>query len=105
MLVQLTPSSNAGGGGERVLWAAILATQKRWPNAKCIVYTGDHDVDKSQIISRVKVGNSRYSHKMRRLTKSNRIVLTFNSILPRLPSYTLQLDIGFWLQHGHISHS
>ncbi|RAL65518.1 hypothetical protein DID88_001084 [Monilinia fructigena] len=48
------PFCNAGGGGERVLWAAILATQKRWPNAKCIVYTGDHDVDKPQIISRVK---------------------------------------------------
>ncbi|APA12104.1 hypothetical protein sscle_09g068740 [Sclerotinia sclerotiorum 1980 UF-70] len=48
------PFCNAGGGGERVLWAAILATQKRWPNAKCIVYTGDHDVDKSQIIARVK---------------------------------------------------
>ncbi|KAB8300830.1 hypothetical protein EYC80_002758 [Monilinia laxa] len=48
------PFCNAGGGGERVLWAAILATQKRWPNAKCIVYTGDHDVNKSQIISRVK---------------------------------------------------
>ncbi|KAM3072630.1 asparagine-linked glycosylation protein [Clarireedia jacksonii] len=48
------PFCNAGGGGERVLWAAILATQKRWPSAKCIVYTGDHDVDKSQIIARVK---------------------------------------------------
>lgn len=46
--------SNAGGGGERVLWAAIRATQKRWPNAKCIVYTGDHDVDKSEILARVK---------------------------------------------------
>lgn len=51
----LTSDSNAGGGGERVLWAAIRATQKRWPKAKCIVYTGDHDVDKAQIIARVKV--------------------------------------------------
>lgn len=47
-------SSNAGGGGERVLWAAIRATQMRWPNAKCVVYTGDHDVDKTAIIIRVK---------------------------------------------------
>ncbi|KAI9730969.1 MAG: asparagine-linked glycosylation protein [Claussenomyces sp. TS43310] len=47
------PFCNAGGGGERVLWAAIRATQKRWPNAKCIVYTGDHDVDKRQILTRV----------------------------------------------------
>lgn len=47
--------SNAGGGGERVLWAAIRATQKRWPHAQCIVYTGDHDVDKAAILSRVEV--------------------------------------------------
>lgn len=46
--------SNAGGGGERVLWAAIRATQKRWPKAVCIVYTGDHDVDKATILKRVK---------------------------------------------------
>jgi hypothetical protein len=47
--------SNAGGGGERVLWAAIRATQQRWPNSKCVVYTGDHDVDKKQILERVEV--------------------------------------------------
>jgi alpha-1,2-mannosyltransferase len=45
--------SNAGGGGERVLWAAIRATQNRWPNAKCVVYTGDHDVNKEAILERV----------------------------------------------------
>ncbi|PMD26983.1 glycosyltransferase family 4 protein [Hyaloscypha hepaticicola] len=49
----LHPFCNAGGGGERVLWAAIRATQKRWPKAKCIVYTGDHDVDKAAILARV----------------------------------------------------
>ncbi|KAI9712618.1 MAG: hypothetical protein M1812_006798 [Candelaria pacifica] len=47
------PFCNAGGGGERVLWAAIRATQKRWPKAICAVYTGDHDADKSTIIERV----------------------------------------------------
>ena len=47
------PFCNAGGGGERVLWAAIKATQKRWPNAICIVYTGDHDATKSTILERV----------------------------------------------------
>ncbi|KAH6639750.1 hypothetical protein C7974DRAFT_389126 [Boeremia exigua] len=47
------PFCNAGGGGERVLWAAIRATQKRWPNAVCVVYTGDHDVDKAAILKRV----------------------------------------------------
>ncbi|KAK0705382.1 glycosyltransferase family 4 protein [Lasiosphaeris hirsuta] len=47
------PFCNAGGGGERVLWAAIRATQRRWPKAKCIVYTGDHDVNKEAILHRV----------------------------------------------------
>lgn len=49
------PFCNAGGGGERVLWAAIRATQKRWPKAKIVVYTGDHDVSKDQMLNRVKV--------------------------------------------------
>lgn len=50
----LTYNSNAGGGGERVLWAAIRATQNRWPRAKCVVYTGDHEVSKDQILAQVK---------------------------------------------------
>ncbi|KAK4098241.1 glycosyltransferase family 4 protein [Parathielavia hyrcaniae] len=48
------PFCNAGGGGERVLWAAIRATQQRWPRAKCVVYTGDHGVSKDAMLSRVK---------------------------------------------------
>ncbi|OJD33581.1 alpha-mannosyltransferase alg11 [Diplodia corticola] len=47
------PFCNAGGGGERVLWAAVRATQRRWPRAICVVYTGDHDVDKATIIQKV----------------------------------------------------
>ncbi|KAH6662739.1 glycosyltransferase family 4 protein [Halenospora varia] len=47
------PFCNAGGGGERVLWAAILATQRRWPSAKIVVYTGDHDADKETILKNV----------------------------------------------------
>jgi alpha-1,2-mannosyltransferase len=49
------PFCNAGGGGERVLWAAIRATQLRWPEAVCVVYTGDHDANKNMIIKRVQV--------------------------------------------------
>src|SRR5262249_33091478 len=48
-------SSNAGGGGERVLLAAIRATQHRWPQALCIVYTGDLNVNKENILTRVEV--------------------------------------------------
>lgn len=56
MELQLTfEHSNAGGGGERVLWAAIRATQIRWPKAKCVVYTGDHEATKDEILERVKV--------------------------------------------------
>ncbi|CAD6500174.1 BgTH12-04277 [Blumeria graminis f. sp. triticale] len=48
------PFCNAGGGGERVLWAAVRATQKTYPKAKCVIYTGDHEVDKRAILARVK---------------------------------------------------
>lgn len=37
-----------------MLWAAIKATQERYPKAVCVVYTGDHDVDKDDIINNVK---------------------------------------------------
>lgn len=46
--------SNAGGGGERVLWAAIEATQKQYPQAICAVYTGDHDIERDTVIETVK---------------------------------------------------
>ncbi len=51
--------SNAGGGGERVLWAAIKATQKRWPKAICVVYTGDHDATKDEMLESVQVSFTR----------------------------------------------
>ena len=49
----LHPFCNAGGGGERVLWAAIKATQERYPKAICVVYTGDHESSKAMILERV----------------------------------------------------
>jgi hypothetical protein len=33
--------SNAGGGGERVLWAAVKATQKRWPKVRFSTFMKD----------------------------------------------------------------
>ncbi|KAG1810830.1 mannosyltransferase [Suillus subaureus] len=47
------PYCNAGGGGERVLWTAIAATQRTHPNCISLVYTGDVDVTKEQIIAQV----------------------------------------------------
>lgn len=47
------PFCNAGGGGERVLFAAIHATQLRYPSALCVIYTGDHDASKDQILTNV----------------------------------------------------
>ncbi len=35
------PYCDAGGGGERVLWVAIIATSKRFQAARFLVYTGD----------------------------------------------------------------
>lgn len=46
------PFCAAGGGGERVLWAAVLATQQRWPKATCVVYSGDHEVDRHAMIQK-----------------------------------------------------
>ncbi|KAF2864057.1 glycosyltransferase family 4 protein [Piedraia hortae CBS 480.64] len=48
------PFCNAGGGGERVLFAAILATQRKYPRALCVIYTGDHDASKEQILANAK---------------------------------------------------
>lgn len=50
--------SNAGGGGERVLWEAVRSTQKRWPKAICAIYTGDHEVTKTAMLERVQVASS-----------------------------------------------
>lgn len=48
------PFCNAGGGGERVLFAAIFATQQRYPHALCVVYTGDHNASKDRILTNVR---------------------------------------------------
>ena len=55
LLIWVSLYSNAGGGGERVLWASIRATQNRYPNAVCAVYTGDHEVDSSSMLKRIQV--------------------------------------------------
>ncbi|XP_045204363.2 GDP-Man:Man(3)GlcNAc(2)-PP-Dol alpha-1,2-mannosyltransferase-like isoform X2 [Mercenaria mercenaria] len=44
------PYCNAGGGGERVLWVAIRSLQNRYPNVKCLVYTGDFEASGEEIL-------------------------------------------------------
>ncbi|XP_025084864.1 GDP-Man:Man(3)GlcNAc(2)-PP-Dol alpha-1,2-mannosyltransferase-like [Pomacea canaliculata] len=46
------PYCNAGGGGERVLWTAIRAIQKRYPRIRCVVYTGDIEATPAEILGR-----------------------------------------------------
>ncbi|KAF9335904.1 asparagine-linked glycosylation protein [Podila minutissima] len=48
------PYCNAGGGGERVLWTAIRDIQQKYPGVVCVVYTGDTDVNKQDILDRVR---------------------------------------------------
>ncbi|KAG0001309.1 asparagine-linked glycosylation protein [Entomortierella chlamydospora] len=48
------PYCNAGGGGERVLWTAIRYIQENYPYVISVVYTGDTDVTKEDILERVK---------------------------------------------------
>jgi hypothetical protein len=47
--------SDAGGGGERVLWTALRDVQHEFPEVICVVYTGDTDASREQIILKVKV--------------------------------------------------
>ncbi|KAH9968034.1 mannosyltransferase [Russula dissimulans] len=49
------PYCNAGGGGERVLWTAIAFMQRSKPDVVCVVYSGDTDASKEQIIAKAKV--------------------------------------------------
>lgn len=48
------PYCNAGGGGERVLWTAIKAIQTEYSHVICVVYTGDIDCKKSDILAKTK---------------------------------------------------
>ncbi|XP_007421273.1 GDP-Man:Man(3)GlcNAc(2)-PP-Dol alpha-1,2-mannosyltransferase [Python bivittatus] len=44
------PYCNAGGGGERVLWCALRALQKKYKDASYVVYTGDTDATAENIL-------------------------------------------------------
>ncbi|KAG8747127.1 asparagine-linked glycosylation protein [Ceratobasidium sp. 414] len=49
-----TGEHNSGGGGERVLWTAIAYLQRTDSHVFSVVYTGDTDATKEEIISKVK---------------------------------------------------
>ena len=46
------PYCDTGGGGERVLWCAINAMKRQFPEAQYVVYTGDVHVSGEQILSK-----------------------------------------------------
>ncbi|GAB1521477.1 asparagine-linked glycosylation protein [Rhizoctonia solani] len=48
------PYCNSGGGGERVLWASIAYLQRTNNQVLSVVYTGDTDATKEEIITKVK---------------------------------------------------
>ncbi|KAG0166709.1 asparagine-linked glycosylation protein [Apophysomyces sp. BC1015] len=48
------PYCNAGGGGERVLWTALRDVQQEFPHVVSVVYTGDTDCSKEQILLKVR---------------------------------------------------
>ena len=54
-LILIRYISNAGGGGERVLWTAIAYLQRTEPQLAMVVYTGDIDVSRERIVENVKV--------------------------------------------------
>jgi len=64
------PYCNAGGGGERVLWTAIRDIQRFFPYVVSVVYTGDTNSSKEQILAKVK---SNFDITI----NSNRIVFVF----------------------------
>lgn len=47
------PYCNAGGGGERVLWAIVQVLQTKFPALDVVVYTGDVNTTPEQMVSNV----------------------------------------------------
>ncbi|KAK4317887.1 hypothetical protein Pmani_011066 [Petrolisthes manimaculis] len=90
------PYCNAGGGGERVLWCAIRAIQRKYKNVKCYIYTGDTDASPEEILRR--------AHQRFNITLQDpveMIFLRFRTVMEarHFPILTLLLQSGgtFWL--------
>ncbi|KAF8497476.1 mannosyltransferase [Russula emetica] len=48
------PYCNGGGGGERVLWTAVALMQRTEPDVISVIYSGDTDASKEEIIAKAK---------------------------------------------------
>lgn len=48
-------ASNAGGGGERVLWTAVKSIQVTYPHVVSVIYSGDVEVTPTQLLENVQV--------------------------------------------------
>ncbi|CAG0881548.1 unnamed protein product [Darwinula stevensoni] len=48
------PYCNAGGGGEKVMWCAINALQKKYPKWEFVIYTGDVESPPNLILKNAK---------------------------------------------------
>ena len=79
-------SSNAGGGGERVLWAAISAIQRKEPDIISVVYSGDTDTTKEKILEKVKV---RFSYAVSNSKLSCRSGEVRHRTLPQVLAFSL----------------
>ncbi|XP_004577733.2 GDP-Man:Man(3)GlcNAc(2)-PP-Dol alpha-1,2-mannosyltransferase [Ochotona princeps] len=80
------PYCNAGGGGERVLWCALRALQKKYPEAVYAVYTGDTNVTGEQILEGAfRRFNIRLSHPVRFVFLRKRYLVEDS----RYPHFTL----------------
>ena len=96
--------SNAGGGGERVLWTAIAALQRTDPDVLSVIYTGDIDNSKEGIIAKVKV-NCSYYQSVKHLNMFVRRDLIFPWIQDHSILSFFIHDILLKTLRGHISPS
>lgn len=92
--------SNAGGGGERVLWAAIAYLQRTEPNVVSAVYTGDIGVSKEEIIEKVNVISYFLSMLTPTLIVSGRLDLALCLIPQHCYSFICLPDTSLTTKHG-----
>lgn len=91
------PYCNAGGGGEKVLWKAVETSLNQDKNNICVIYTGDTDVNGSDILNSVR---RRFEYDL----DSDRIVFIFLQKRRLVeskswPKFTLLGQASLWFHH------